>query len=194
MELQHINVKMFLEGELRVDGPQLIELFHAWVRDQVFEELLVDVADYRHVVDGPGLIVIGHEADYSMDHTGGRWGLRYNRRAAIGGTNEVRLRQAFHAALNACRMLESHFQGARSLIFDRGTFEISINDRALAPNTPETFKACKPDIEAFLSNALGHTDYTLSHHGDPRSRFGVTVQVKTPIDFAEVLTTLAPAT
>ena len=56
MELQHVNVKLFLEKPKNVDLDALIPVFHAWVQDQVCEELLIDVADYRHLNGGPGVI------------------------------------------------------------------------------------------------------------------------------------------
>ena len=60
----------------------------------MFGELLLDVADYRHVPAGPGVMLIGNEGDYSVDNTGDRLGIRYNRKAALDGDNQDRLRQA----------------------------------------------------------------------------------------------------
>ena len=76
------------------DLAPVIPVFHSWIQDQIFAELLLDVADYRHVHHGPGLMLIGHEADYSLDQTDGVLGLRYNRKAPLPGTNlERSLRQ-----------------------------------------------------------------------------------------------------
>ena len=41
-----------------------------------------------------------------MDNTDNRLGVRYNRKAALEGNNEDRLKQATRAALTACRRLE----------------------------------------------------------------------------------------
>ncbi len=51
----------------------------------------------------PGLMLIGHEADYSLDQTDGVLGLRYNRKAPLAGTNLDRLIQATRAALVAAQ-------------------------------------------------------------------------------------------
>ena len=109
MEFQHVNVKLFVDGELTVDPAKFIDVFHAWVKDQLFDGLLIDVADYRHVPAGPGVLLVGLEADYAMDHASNRWGLRYNRKTPLAGSNEDRFRQALGAALNACRLLEAEF-------------------------------------------------------------------------------------
>ncbi len=191
MELQHVNVKIYVDGDLNVAPARFIEVFHQWIRDQVLDELLIDVADYRHVPGGPGVMLIGHEADYSMDNTDNRYGLRYNRKAPLDGSNEDRLRQAFRSAANACRLLEAEFATDGPLKFNRHEFELFINDRALAPNTPETMTACKPELEAFLENVFGHRDFTLKHQSDPRTRFGVTVELAKPFDLTAILDSLA---
>ncbi len=189
MELQHVNVKVFVDGELSVDLYRFVEFFHEWIRDDVLDELLIDVVDYQHVPAGPAVMLIGHEADYAIDNAGHRFGLHYNGKAAIDGSNEDRLGQALAAALNACTLLEAHF-AAEGLRFSRTEFELFINDRALAPNTPQTLAAAQPQIEAFLKTALNHDQFTLTHDSDPRRRFRLTVNTATPVDFDAVLNTL----
>ncbi len=176
MELQHVNVKMFVDGPMNVDAERFIEIFHAWIKDHALDGLLIDVADYRHVPAGPGVMLIGLEGDYNMDHTGERWGLRYNRKAALDGTNEDRFRQAVNAAAKACHLLEETLASEGPLTFSRQEFELCINDRAIAPNTSETLSACQPDIESFLSNLLGHHDFTIDHNPDPRSLFRFSIK------------------
>lgn len=192
MELQHVNVKIYVDGDLAIDPAEFIDVFHEWIREHTLDELLIDVADYRHVPAGPGVMLIGHEADYSMDNAGDRWGLRYNRKAAVDGSNDDRLRQALRSAASACQLLEEHFNGPESLRFSRREFELFINDRALAPNTPETLAACRPVLESFLASALGHDDFNLEPRTAPRSLFGVAVTAARPFDLTAILETLAP--
>jgi hypothetical protein len=161
-------------------------VFHAWVREQSMPELLIDVADYRHVPNGPGVMLIGHEGDYNMDHGGGRFGLRYNRKAALGGTNDARFRQALASVARACIRLEEHFAADGPLTFRRDGFAWFINDRAIAPNTAETLAAVEPELRASLQSMLGHDGFRIEHHADPRARFGVTVSVDQAIDLAAI--------
>src|SRR5580692_12339682 len=149
MELQHVNVKLLLENPNGVDLEPLIPVFHAWIQGQVCEELLLDVADYRHVSAGPGVMVIGHQADYSVDNTDDRLGVRYNRKAAFDGSNQERLRQAARAALAAFQRLEEDPRLAGKLRFDGQEVEVFINDRILAPNTGATRDSANPDFQAF---------------------------------------------
>src|SRR5438105_13367664 len=115
--MQHVHIKIFADrADIQIGDA--ITVFHQWIQDRVVPELLIDVADYKHVPDGPGVILIGHEANYSLDETDGRLGLLYNRKAAVEGKAEAVLRQAFDAALSAARHLEAAAPFAGKLHFD----------------------------------------------------------------------------
>ncbi len=45
MELQHVNVKIFVEDDEVVDPERFIGVFHLWIRDRVLDELLIAGAD-----------------------------------------------------------------------------------------------------------------------------------------------------
>src|SRR5689334_11638937 len=159
IELQHINVKLFVKDAEKVDLEAVVPVFHSWIQGQIFDELLLDVADYSHVPDGPGIVLIGHEADYALDNTDGRLGLRYNRKAPMPGSNRERLVQATRAALSAFERLEQDF----NLHFNNREMEIVINDRLLAPNNEETRQAVEPELKAFLDQLFGGREYSLSY-------------------------------
>ena len=110
VELQHVNVKLLLENPEDLNLDAVITVFHSWIQDQVCEELLLDVADYRHVHHGPGVVLIGHGADYAIDNTDGRLGIRYNRKAPLEGSNQDRLAQAVRAVLAAAERLHQDIQ------------------------------------------------------------------------------------
>ena len=78
--------------------------------------------------------------------------------------------------------LEAEFESGGALKFSRREFEVIVNDRALAPNTAETYEALKPELEAALVSVLGGVGFTLEHRSDPRSRFGVNVKTAEPYD------------
>lgn len=185
MELQHFIAKIHVAGELGIEPEKVVDVFHRWVAQQSMPEMLVDVAELLHVPDGPGVIAVGHDADYALDHTGGVWGVLYRRKTTIDGNNADRIAQALQAAAHAGRLLEDEFKG--DLKFSRTTFELIVNDRALAPNTTDTYAAAQPEIEAGLRSLLGHGDFTLERHDkEPRQRFGYTVTAAKPFEFAAV--------
>ena len=173
MNLQHVNVKIFVDGELSIEIEDLVKVFHGWVSEQSMPELMIDVADYMHVPNGPGIVLVGHEADYSLDYTDGKVGLRYNYKAAREGSNQEQLQHAFDNAISCCERLEAALSGLK---FDRSQLEITINDRAVAPNTPETKSALSGDIESF-ANSIGGGDASLEYESNPRRLFGATIKL-----------------
>jgi hypothetical protein len=188
--VQHVNVKIFTR-QADIDLADAIAVFHRWIQDGVREEMLVDVADYSHVVDGPGVLLIGHEANFSLDQEHGRLGLLYNRKSASDGNAQANLRQAFTAALSASKVLEDEEQFRGRLAFDAGDCEIILNDRLLAPNTAETWEALRPELERFFAAVYGAGAFQLERRGEPRERFRVGVKATAPVELAALLARLA---
>jgi len=196
MEFQHVNVKLFVKNSQQVDLGALIPVFHNWIQNQASDELLLDVADYCHIRSGPGVILIGHEGNYSLDNTDGRLGVRYNRKAPLAGTNQDRLVQAAQSALAACRRLETEPSLAGNVQFNGREIEVSINDRLLAPNTPETRAATDSEFRTFFLVLFGDIEYAVSYPPDPRSLFSVQVQTSQIFETTALLNSLnslAPA-
>ena len=122
----------------------------------MFDELLLDVADYRHVHEGPGVVLIGHQANYSVDNTDNRLGVRYNRKAPLDGTNQDRLTQATRAALTAFQRLEAESGLKGKLRFggqgNRGVYQ---RPSAGAESTPRRAKPSSPSFKPFLRSCFG---------------------------------------
>ncbi len=190
LELQHISVKLVLSYAEDLDLDQVIPIFHSWIQGQLTEELLLDVADYRHVYRGPGIVLIGHEADYSLDNTDNRLGLRYNRKALLEGSNEERLAQAARAALSTCQQLQEDTRLDRKLHFNGQEIEILINDRLLAPNREETREALRPELQGFCNKLFGGNEYSLSYGTDPRKLFTMFVNATRSFALEELLENL----
>lgn len=179
MEVQHINAKIFVEGEMGVDPREFIAIFQRWVKEQHREELLIDMADYRHVPNGPGVLCVGLQADYGMDHQQGRWGILYNRKAPLAGANADRFAQALRSAAAAGERLESEAGGG--LRFSRKEFELVVNDRAAATNSDADWAAYKADVESFLGKLTGGSDFSVERFSpDPRARLGARVKLGKP--------------
>lgn len=180
MELQHIAFKIFVDGELTVDWEQFINVFHGWVAAQSMPEMMIDVADYRHVPNGPGVVMTGHEADYYMDNTAGKPGLRYVCKVAVEGSNQDRVQKAFAAASAASARLESEIPGLK---FSRTQFEMDINDRGFAPNNEATRSYLGSELPEVLKSVLG-SDAKLEIQQDERKLAGARIEASTPVKHA----------
>lgn len=181
MEFQHLIVKIPADGPLGLDPAKVVDLFHAWVGAQsVPGVLLVDVAELLHVPEGPGVVAVGVEADFALDNSRGTWGVLYRRKTVLPGTDAERIAEAFGAAARAGARIERETEGA--VKFSRTEFELIVNDRGLAPNTPETHAQAVPVVESALRSLLGHDDFKVARvDRDPRERFSVSVKSGRPI-------------
>jgi hypothetical protein len=181
MNLQHVRVKFFVDGELTVDLQDVINTFHGWVAEQSMDEMMIDVADYRHVPNGPSVVLVGLKADYVFDETGGRPGLLYSRKSEVNATSEEQVQAAIKAAADACARLEAAFEG---LTFSRQEFEVTVNDRAIAPNTAENAAELTTIIGATLSSAFGISDFEADTTRDSRQLLGANIKLSSAIDLA----------
>ena len=175
VDLQKINVKFFVENPGAVAPEEFILLFNAWI--QAADGEYYDIADYAHVEAGPGILLIAHEANIGMDNAGNRWGLLYNRKQPLPGSNGEKLRWVLQAALENCRRIEqaSSLEGRIKFRGDEALF--LINDRLSAPNSAATFNALKADLEAAARALYGNVDFVLERESeDPRRRFGARIK------------------
>jgi len=192
MDVFKINVKFFAEADSF--GPEeFVPVLHSWIQGQkVPDHLLVDVANYAHVFNGPGTVLVAHEANFYVDRFGGRLGLTYSRKQPAPGGFRDRLRQAIATALQACAELEQDPRLAGRLKFRTGEIQVRLNDRLLAPNTAESWAAVRPEIEA-VAKDLYRGPVTVEHAGDPRALLEARVKATSSASAVDLLSRIAAA-
>ncbi|HVS12893.1 MAG TPA: hypothetical protein VMV46_03135 [Thermoanaerobaculia bacterium] len=164
---------------------ELIPVFHQLIRERALDDLVIDVADYAHVPEGPGVVLVGHDAIYSYRDRGGvssgRRGLRYSRRrdswrpVADAASSSAWLCAALRHAFAACRTLEDRLAGR--LRFDPGSFEVRLNDRLAAPNEASTRASWRAEVAAAAGVVYPEpTPRVLDLVGDPRERVAFRVE------------------
>jgi hypothetical protein len=174
MDLQKINVKFFTVEREPVPLTAFIDIFHSWI--QATDGLYHDVADYSHMKNGPGIVLVAHDANVHIDETGGRRGLLYNQKIPLPGSNQEKLCVVLRAALENCRKLEHEPAVRTKLKFSGDEVLISINDRLLVPNTIESFQLVKPDVEAVAAQLFNRASFALRYKEDSRRRFSIAVR------------------
>ena len=172
-----------------LDLAEAIPIFHRWIQSNRVDGLLIDVADYRHVPDGPGVVLIGHEADYFLDEMEGPLGLLYNRKREAEGSNVYRLRRAMKSALVACRALEQEPElVAKKFRFAGGRLRFIINDRLLSSNG---VVAIRSDLDTVLRDLYpGQTPRIETGTSDPRDRYILDVDSGGEVEIATLLARL----
>lgn len=176
MDLQKINVKFFVGDSNGAPLTAFIDIFNSWI--QASDGDYYDLADYSHMHAGPGVLLIAHEANISMDNAGNRLGLLYNRKRSLQGSNREKLRLIFRSALENCRRIEEEPSLEGKFKFRGNEALVLINDRLLAPNTEETFLAVRPELEALAKTLYAGADFALchKHKNDSRKRFAVEIK------------------
>ncbi len=125
--------------------------------------------DYSHVANGPGILLVAHEGNFSMDQEGGRLGLFYYRKRELSGSLEANLNTVLNTALQACKLLESDPK-LKGIKFKADEILVIANDRLLAPNDA----ASRAKFEPVIARALGKAKLA-PQAADPRDRLAFVV-------------------
>jgi hypothetical protein len=187
MDAHKLQLKIFVSADSarKVELESFIAVFHRWIKERLLPELTIDVANYAHVPKGPGVVLIGHGSDYFMDESEGRLGLLHNRKRA-GFAPAQRLEDLARRTLHAATLLERDPTLAGKLRFATGELLFRINDRLAAPNTPATFAAFTPELEA-LGKRLFAGAFQMTPVGGPKDLFGVRLTSATAPSLAQLL-------
>ncbi len=155
MTPQRIQIKLFATAESQVDYPALIPVFHRWIQEDIADGLLIDVADYKHVPNGPGVILVGHEVDYAIDERDGRLGLTVTRkinRTEMDKPLDEEVAIGVRWALQAAELLAN--EPRLDLNFERDEIELRFVDALRTPNDAEAFAALKSSITQVFEDIL----------------------------------------
>lgn len=102
-------------------------IFYDWLRLGVLDDVLVDVADYRHVAGGPGFLLIGHECNYQVRLTdNGVLEARCSQKRVFAN-GRCPVAETFTRGVKVCRMLEEH--SGRTRLFDCSRVRVAARDR-----------------------------------------------------------------
>jgi hypothetical protein len=173
MEVFKIAAKLFVADD-SFPHDQFIPIFHRWIQSQSVEgHLLIDVADYAHVVAGPGTVLVSSQANFHMDRGENRLGLFYWRKLPLPGTFSQRLSAVLAETIKAAMKLEAEPALDGRLKFKTNEILIRFNDRLLAPNTPQTFAAIKDDLQAVGGKLFGGKAFSMKTNDSPLSLFEV---------------------
>ena len=188
MELQKLNVKLFVESPDAVPLTDFIEIFHSWI--QATDGVYHDVADYSHMQAGPGIVLVGHDANVSIDESDNRRGLLYSRKSALNGSNQERLRSVVRASLENFRKLASEpkLNGKFKLLGSEAV--IAFNDRLNWPNTDESFAEVSSEIRHLARTLFSDAEISLEREADRRNRFAVRIKASLCLAVDELLVRL----
>lgn len=154
MQPRRLALKLFATNAIpRADLHRFIGVFHRFIQEAAVPGLLIDVADYAHVPDGPGVMLIGHDVDYGIDLARGRTGLVTVRKH----TGDVSLETLFRDTLAKARAVAAALEVDEhaAIRFAPGELELSFPDRLAAPNTAAAFELASKELLPAARAELG---------------------------------------
>lgn len=177
MDSSKLVFKLFLANPSALKPGEIVPVFHNLIQTKsVADHMPIDVADYEHVPNGPGTLLVTDEANVHLDYHEGRPGLMYVRKRPLAGDLKERVRTALRYTLETALKLEQHPMLGGRVKFATNELVFRINDRLAGPNTTETFAAVKADLEAALTEAFPIATLTLTQHGRPDELFEVRIK------------------
>ena len=121
MTTHKFGIRLFYTTPPSKPVKDFIPAFHSAIQRQALPgHLLIDVHDYSHVPNGPGILLVAHEAHINVDATG----LGYTRKQPSTPA------ETLAAARAAAKLLTG-------VTFDSTKFEVFCNDRLAAPTAEE---------------------------------------------------------
>lgn len=187
MNSTRIQVKIYAQSS--PESEKLVPVFHGWIREKKLDELAIDVADYDHVHEGPGVVLVGHAFDYYWDHGEGRTGLVYTRKRDAPAP-EVRLADAVRRALVGCRLLEQE-PTLSGISFHTNELFVRLPDRLRAPSDDAGFDALKAELKPLVDKLYAGASTSIERVGGARELLGARVKSSGRGTVAELLARLS---
>lgn len=176
MDTHKISVKFYMDKGQDVASETWFKTFNKWISANEGPDVLIDVADYSHVKNGPVTLLVGHQYDISIDDADGKRGLLFNRKQPVDGDFGARLSAAVKQACELCQRIETDADVGGQVAFRGNAVCVALNDRLNAPNTEETLQAIQADLDAVLSKLYGDAKVSISRREDPKARLTLDVQ------------------
>lgn len=173
------------------DAALFVPIFHEWIREGRFKDLvLFDVADYAHVPESPGIVLVSHETHFAMDRSDERFGILAQRRSPFEGSAVEGIAETVRQVLAIAEALEADPRSSGEVSFDRTRIRIESNDRLHAPNTDEGARAFEAIVREALDRVFPGWDSSALARvaNDPRDRLAFDVRLPAVASAREAVT------
>ena len=182
MDLYKFGIKLFLHTSKDYSSQNFIPVFHKWIQDQAIpNHLLIDVADYSHIPDGPGVMLIAHEGHFSLDQENLQPGIMYMRKTELEGSFKVRFKKVLSTVIEAADRLHNNNIN-KEINFINNSFRFIANDRLYAENTIENQALCKNNIKKVLNEIYPDSNIEFDDVSNNNERLAFTVQLSENIN------------
>jgi hypothetical protein len=187
IEIQQASATLFVTDPALPSLDPLVPIFHRWIQEHRLPGLLlIDVADYRHVHQGPGILLVAHQAHYAFGWVGSALGLSFHRKRDAAGPAFEKLREALGRCLEAARFLEDEPGFASKLGFRTDRVRLAVGSRLVASNRPEDRSALEGPVREVLGRVYGGSQVDLAFDPDPRAPLSLVAEAHAAPGLAEM--------
>ena len=139
---------------LETDIESFVPLFHNWIQeDRIPNHIMVDVANYKHIPDGPGIMLIAHEGHFSLDFEDNDLGLLYMRKTPLGDNISETLSSIQQILDFAVELIKIDSAIGEKIEFS-DEYQLISNDRYQFPNNLESEKKLLLAASGVFSDAV----------------------------------------
>ena len=139
---------------IQTDIESFVPLFHNWIQeDRIPNHIMVDVVDYKHIPDGPSIMLIAHEGYFSLDFEDNELGLLYMRKTPLGDDMSESL-SAIQQILDFAVELIKIDSSVGGKIEFSDEYQLLSNDRFKFPNNAESEKKLLQAASGVFSDAV----------------------------------------
>tara|TARA_B110000196_G_scaffold202853_1_gene173761 strand:+ start:87 stop:593 length:507 start_codon:yes stop_codon:yes gene_type:complete len=139
---------------IQTDIESFVPLFHNWIQeDRIPNHIMVDVANYKHIPDGPGIMLIAHEGHFSLDFEDNDLGLLYMRKTPLGDNISETLSSIQQILDFAVELIKIDSAIGQKIEFSE-QYQLISNDRYEFPNDAESEQKLLQVASGVFNNAI----------------------------------------
>ncbi len=170
LDLQRIGLKIFADPPAQLSLNPFLAIFGRWRAEASHPAQWVDLADYAHMPQGPGIMLIGKLANFSFDLAQPGPGALYVSKKDLSGSYEDRLRRVMREGFELAARLAAEAEFPTGVRLKRQQLELFFNDRLETPNTDAT--------DGELGPAVGRVfeEYEITREPDAGRRYGFLIR------------------
>lgn len=187
-DLYRFGLKLFVEPGISLNAGSCIPIFHRWIQTAALDRLLIDVADYTHLVGGPSVLLVGHEGNLSVDQADGRAGIVCtSKRPSASGSLPERIVGVARVLFVAARLLESDAAFEGRLRFVPNELQFQANDRLIAPPGDDSDVTLKPPLLTVMKTLYPNQSHQISGSPSSTGRMKIDLKTSEPVSLVSLL-------
>ncbi len=190
-DLQRIDLKVLAIAPAKPPLDPILTIFDRWRKEEDAPSDWVDLADYAHMPQGPGVMMAGKRENFAVDTNEPGLGILLQTRKDLDGAVEQRFLEAFRRHLRLAARLAGEAEWPSEIKVDSSKWLITVNDRLHFPNNDESEHELKTGLVAALDHIFGQNGYQLKRDEDQRHRYGYALQADSSPALGDLLAHLS---